>query len=459
MRRALGISAALAFAATSCSGTTSSERQEYSQLPRVEALIPDEDDLVQYDVDVERIISDDCAYEVKAGESLSEIAKSVLGLSDYWLLQDLNDIEDPDMVFAGDILDVCLPAEIITEDTELEVNVLNGGNVELAHVSPDIVDGDGAPVIEFPVVTSASTTQNIYSTSISPATSPSTTTSTSTLPPTTTVIPADCTNNYSFHGSPENISECVSAIQYNVNLKGCNAGPGDGIFGAGTDMAVRRFQRANNLDIDGKVGPITFERLVAADSIGCSSEDNDEDDRLACQVGNEGKKCILVHQINGLNYMELIDENDVVVDSFLVNTGMEGARTRNTLTSQILRDSFPTEQSRLEVNDGPLVANKSWYGVRQVLAEEDARGLMYLPHTFNGGQAIHGRAFTDYVDPLTGKSIPLFGADGRPLENRNVNGGSESYGCIHVEWVKLDQYDDTYFVEGVAVRVLDQPLS
>jgi hypothetical protein len=37
----------------------------------------------------------------------------------------------------------------------------------------------------------------------------------------------------------------------------------DGKFGAGTEKAVRDFQRAHKLDVDGRVGPKTLEKLVA----------------------------------------------------------------------------------------------------------------------------------------------------------------------------------------------------
>ncbi|MFD8636976.1 peptidoglycan-binding protein [Streptomyces sp. NPDC059533] len=36
----------------------------------------------------------------------------------------------------------------------------------------------------------------------------------------------------------------------------------DGVFGAHTDSAIRRFQRNHNLDPDGIVGPRTWERLL-----------------------------------------------------------------------------------------------------------------------------------------------------------------------------------------------------
>ena len=37
----------------------------------------------------------------------------------------------------------------------------------------------------------------------------------------------------------------------------------DSVFGSITDSAVKKFQQENNLDVDGKVGKFTFEKLFA----------------------------------------------------------------------------------------------------------------------------------------------------------------------------------------------------
>jgi hypothetical protein len=53
----------------------------------------------------------------------------------------------------------------------------------------------------------------------------------------------------------------VKAIQRALADAGCKPGPIDGEFGQSTDAAVRRYQRAHGLIVDGVVGPITAGRL------------------------------------------------------------------------------------------------------------------------------------------------------------------------------------------------------
>ncbi len=54
----------------------------------------------------------------------------------------------------------------------------------------------------------------------------------------------------------------VKIIQVALENYGYNPGPIDGIYGKRTNKAVRTFQRANHLTVDGVVGPQTWRKLV-----------------------------------------------------------------------------------------------------------------------------------------------------------------------------------------------------
>ncbi|MCL2461919.1 MAG: peptidoglycan-binding protein, partial [Defluviitaleaceae bacterium] len=57
--------------------------------------------------------------------------------------------------------------------------------------------------------------------------------------------------------------EAVKQLQRLLNAKGFSAGVVDGIFGAGTDAAVKGFQKAKNLVSDGVAGPKTWGALLS----------------------------------------------------------------------------------------------------------------------------------------------------------------------------------------------------
>lgn len=56
-------------------------------------------------------------------------------------------------------------------------------------------------------------------------------------------------------------SEEVKVLQANLNKLGHSAGTADGIFGPGTERAVKSFQRASGLTVDGLVGSQTLAKI------------------------------------------------------------------------------------------------------------------------------------------------------------------------------------------------------
>ena len=54
----------------------------------------------------------------------------------------------------------------------------------------------------------------------------------------------------------------VQTLQYLLRARGRNLTV-DGIFGPGTDAAVRAFQQQKGLTVDGIVGPVTWQALVS----------------------------------------------------------------------------------------------------------------------------------------------------------------------------------------------------
>lgn len=66
---------------------------------------------------------------------------------------------------------------------------------------------------------------------------------------------------------PRMSGEDVKELQRLLDEHGFPCGEIDGIFGPATDKAVRAFQRASGLDVDGKVGPRTWAKLRATVSV------------------------------------------------------------------------------------------------------------------------------------------------------------------------------------------------
>lgn len=65
----------------------------------------------------------------------------------------------------------------------------------------------------------------------------------------------------------------VTEIQTRLKEWGYYSGEVDGVFGSGTETAVKKFQRKNGLTADGKVGPATLAALGISDRSGAASGD------------------------------------------------------------------------------------------------------------------------------------------------------------------------------------------
>ena len=59
----------------------------------------------------------------------------------------------------------------------------------------------------------------------------------------------------------------MTKLQTALNALGYACGAADGIFGAATEKAVRAFQAANGLTVDGIAGKATQEALYAAENV------------------------------------------------------------------------------------------------------------------------------------------------------------------------------------------------
>jgi Putative peptidoglycan binding domain len=133
--------------------------------------------------------------------------------------------------------------------------------------------GIATPVVlltggEQPTVASPTTTTTAR-TDISPETTPVTTPTTPTQPTDTTTTPADGASftlpeGVKLQREGENDPALVSELQEALAEAGFAPGSADGTFGQQTEAAVVAFQQANDLSVDGRVGPETTEALNQA---------------------------------------------------------------------------------------------------------------------------------------------------------------------------------------------------
>lgn len=84
-------------------------------------------------------------------------------------------------------------------------------------------------------------------------------------------IELTCTRSWPLVQRSSSFSKNALAVQHLLNAHGANLET-DGFFGTGTEAAVERFQRNNELEDDGKVGKNTFGKLIMTVSLGSKGD-------------------------------------------------------------------------------------------------------------------------------------------------------------------------------------------
>lgn len=121
--------------------------------------------------------------------------------------------------------------------------------------------------------------------------------------------------------TPEEIAEGQEALA----AVGCYTGAIDGIYGPGTDQAIRSFQEAKGLTVDGIFGPATLDALrdaVAADETVCTAPPPPEPDVPQVQLTTSDgldtqldvESCSLVGE-NGLELVAKTETADLTVSA------------------------------------------------------------------------------------------------------------------------------------------------
>ncbi len=140
--------------------------------------------------------------------------------------------------------------------------------------------------------------------------------------------------------------ESVRVLQERLRVAGFYYGQSTGIYGPITEEAVKRFQEAYNLQVDGVVGPMTLSKLPAA-SVGYGEETTtavkSEQNRKNLSVGDRGEPVrLLQEQLIKAGYLQGEPNGyfgpytaDAVrrfqADNYLKASGVAGPTTRSKL--------------------------------------------------------------------------------------------------------------------------------
>lgn len=110
----------------------------------------------------------------------------------------------------------------------------------------------------------------------------------------------------------------VVIMQYGLYILCCDPRGFDGIFGSNTSVAVRTFQSANGLSVDGIVGDMTWNKMKS------------EILKIQQQLNKKGVKCT-EDGLGGVKTLEAVKEFQT--KNSLIADGMVGSRTKSVLFS------------------------------------------------------------------------------------------------------------------------------
>ena len=225
----------------------------------------------------------------------------------------------------------------------------------------------------------------------------------------------------------------VRALQKTLNDNGFDVGIIDGIFGGLTESELKRFQRRNDLDPDGEVGPATCNALIRLDQTefvaatsspssqvvsGSASSSND-----TLKPGDQGEQVrILQSALRSVRYSSLPltgvydKQTEDTVKAFqfsekLPATGEADPVTRNRLGSYLNSDNGSTNPTPQPTPDTP--------------------DIVYTPPVANNND--NNDAGLDYqvVVPVRGNDSLLAGVNGATLNRTRlgtfVNAGSYAH--------------------------------
>ena len=123
----------------------------------------------------------------------------------------------------------------------------------------------------------------------------------------------------------------VKLVQEKLNSLGYNLGTADGIFGTGTETAVKNYQQAKGLDVDGIVGRLTWDALFNGTSRADAADDDVAYPGYLIGLGNADSNVTLIQKrLNVLNMGNIIEDG-----IFGVNTenAVKNFQSQNSLSA------------------------------------------------------------------------------------------------------------------------------